>query len=135
MKNLFFLTVCALTFSLNSFCQTTDKKLLFCKQYFTTESLLKLGMKYNNNEDNFNLFIAEANKSASRTQTLLNEIEATIKTNLTKEEFQNLKASVKFINDRTNESGSFDQSTMMKLSMWFQMAESKLNPIFIKLMK
>jgi hypothetical protein len=135
MKKLLFLSACALTLSFNSFSQTPYKKLLFCKQYFTTESLLKLCMKHNNNEDNFNLFITEANKAAARTQTLLNDIEPTIKTKLTKEELENLKASVKLINDRTNESGSFDQSTMMKLTLWFQMAESKLNPIFTKLMK
>ncbi len=135
MKNLLFLTVFALTLSFNSFSQTTDKRLLFCKQYFTTESLLKLCMKHNDNEDNFNLFITEANKAAARTQTLLNDIEPTIKTKLTKEELENLKASVKLINDRTQEAGAFDQNTMMKLTLWFQLSETKLNPIFSKLMK
>lgn len=134
-KSLFFLFVVTALFSTTSFSQTTDKRLMFCKQYFTTESLLKLCMKHNNNEDNFNLFITEANKAAARTQTLLNEIEPTIKAKLTKDELEGLKASVKLINDRTNETGSFDQNTIMKLTLWFQLAETKLNPIFTKLMK
>lgn len=130
-----FIFLFALVFSLKSYCQASNKNLSFCKQFFTAESLLKLSMKYNDNEESFNIFIIEANRAAERTQTLLNEIEPTIKTKLTKQELEDLKASVKFINDRTIQSGLFDQGSLMKISLWFQFAESRLSPIFPKLMK
>ena len=134
-KSSLFILLIILTFSLTSIGQNTDKKLPFCKAYFSTESLLKLSMKYNDNEENFNLFILEANKAAIRTKYLLEELEPTIKTKITKEELEDLKKSVQFMNDRSTTSDSFDQSTLMKLTLWFQLAENKLNPIFIKLMK
>ena len=134
-KTALFSLLIILTFSLHSIGQRTAKNLTFCKAYFSTENLLKLSMKYNDNEESFNLFILETNKAVIRAKNLLEELEPTIKAKITKEELEDLKKSIQFMNDRSTTSGSFDQSALMKLTLWFQLAENKLNPIFIKLLK
>lgn len=132
MKKLFFLTAFALTLSFISFSQTTEKNLNFCKQYFRAEGLLQLAIKYKDQSSSI-VFADEANKAATRAENALTEIESTIKTKVSKEELQDLKASIKFIKDRTEE--GLDENSIPKVALWLQLADRKLSKIFPKLMK
>lgn len=132
MKKLFFLTACALTLSFISFSQTTEKNLNFCKQYFRAEGLLQLAIKYKDQSSSI-VFADEANKAATRAENALTEIESAIKTKVSKEELQDLKASIKFIKDRTEE--GLDENSIPKVALWLQLVDRKLSKIFPKLMK
>ena len=132
MKKSLFLTVFTLTFSCILFGQSTEKNLNFCKQYFRAEGLLQLAIKYKDGSSSLT-FSDEANKAATRAENALTEIEASIKGKISKEELQDLKASIKFIKDRTAE--GMDESSITKTVLWLQFADRKLSKIFPKLMK
>lgn len=125
------LTAFALTISVTSFSQS-NKNLNFCKQYFRAEGLLQLALKYKDDASGAT-FTDEANKAATRAENALTDIEPSIKSKLTKQELEDLKGSVKFIKDRTEE--GIDDTSAVKIALWLQLADRKLSNIFPKLMK
>lgn len=132
MKNFMLLAFNILILSSASLSQTSNQNLNFCKQYFRAEGLIQLALKYKNVGLNVTL-LDEASKAATRAETTLTEMEPSLTKKLTVQEVGDLKSSIKFIKERASE--ELDDNSVMKITLWLQLSEKKLTPIFLKIMK